>query len=360
MDSFHFFNPRTLNRKKKKKKQSIPRNGPEAEKAVHRVMHNYKKALTHSPSSKVSLSSMHMTTSNNNSQDCNFLSEHSNSNSLWSHFDPTQDTSKYLSFQTLVDDDVLSGRALIPVVCPCPRSASDCHWSPDATRNGFDQALEEIRRRAPWLDGRRDETCSHAPPTSKPNPKTSPDGSPSAARVNIIRPMVEECSATARNLARQLCSETADNSRNVKDGTAFNCPLQDGLPESVLVTPSVEIYETTAQIVPTKRAASDTTPKPPSSPRRVSPEDDGTATGEWLVDEILDLRVQKDQKGVFYLEYKVGWHGDSPSWEPRKNMISGCDKLVHEFHTRQPRKPTCTTLARFKRKDARKCNRNKI
>ncbi|OJD11390.1 hypothetical protein ACJ73_09548 [Blastomyces percursus] len=61
---------------------------------------------------------------------------------------------------------------------------------------------------------------------------------------------------------------------------------------------------------------------------RPTPDHNGTDTDEWEVDVVMDSRVRRDRKGVFFLEYKVGWRGYAPSWEPERNVIPWCEELV--------------------------------
>lgn len=114
MDRFRFFDPKTLDRKKTRRP---PNNGPRAEKAVDRGEYHYMKALMISPSSKASPSSTRMTAGNNNPQDRDFLSEHSDSNSFQSRFDQTRDASQTGS-PIVLDDDVRPRVVAGPCVCP--------------------------------------------------------------------------------------------------------------------------------------------------------------------------------------------------------------------------------------------------
>jgi hypothetical protein len=84
--------------------------------------------------------------------------------------------------------------------------------------------------------------------------------------------------------------------------------------------------------------------QPPPPP--VSVEENDTTTEEWLVDEILDSRIRGSGRGKPRLEYYVGWKGYPPSWQPRHDLIPGCEELVNEFHTRRPDRPSPADLER--------------
>ncbi|EAS29484.3 uncharacterized protein CIMG_08230 [Coccidioides immitis RS] len=69
---------------------------------------------------------------------------------------------------------------------------------------------------------------------------------------------------------------------------------------------------------------------------------------EWLVDVILDLRIQRNfNTRRFYLEYKIDWCGYAASWEPLHNVLPGCEQLVEEFHAKLLKRPNLAKLIRF-------------
>ncbi|EEP81465.1 predicted protein [Uncinocarpus reesii 1704] len=85
-----------------------------------------------------------------------------------------------------------------------------------------------------------------------------------------------------------------------------------------------------------------------SSPLPIPMEQDEETEEEFQVYTILDSRIRRDcNNGTFYLEYKVDWSLDYPSWEPFGNVVPGCEELVEEFHARYPDKPNLATLTQL-------------
>ncbi|OJD15289.1 hypothetical protein AJ78_04438 [Emergomyces pasteurianus Ep9510] len=76
----------------------------------------------------------------------------------------------------------------------------------------------------------------------------------------------------------------------------------------------------------------------------------GATREEWLVKRILDSRIRM-REGKPLLEYRVAWR---PTWQPRGDLIPGCEELVKKFHAEwKDERPSPTTLAghmRFKQK----------
>ncbi|OJD21312.1 hypothetical protein ACJ73_07349 [Blastomyces percursus] len=88
--------------------------------------------------------------------------------------------------------------------------------------------------------------------------------------------------------------------------------------------------------------------EPPPRPMRIRR--DGVTALEWQVDEVLDSRIKRVGR-IRSLEYLVKWKGyDESTWEPRENLIPGCDELVSVFHTKwKQEKPSMLMLARIKK-----------
>lgn len=76
------------------------------------------------------------------------------------------------------------------------------------------------------------------------------------------------------------------------------------------------------------------------SPPPVLVERNGVAAPEWLVDGIINSRTVVGRGGRVRLEYLVDWTGYTPSWQPRHDLIPGCEELVDEFHKRYPNRPS--------------------
>ncbi|OJD21176.1 hypothetical protein ACJ73_07487 [Blastomyces percursus] len=91
-------------------------------------------------------------------------------------------------------------------------------------------------------------------------------------------------------------------------------------------------------------------PEAGPSPRPIRTRRNGVTALEWQVDEVLDCRIKRAGKRRS-LEYLVKWKGyDEPTWEPRENLIPGCDELVSVFHTKwKQEKPSKLTLAAMKK-----------
>ncbi|KAL2361143.1 hypothetical protein RJZ56_005983 [Blastomyces dermatitidis] len=81
------------------------------------------------------------------------------------------------------------------------------------------------------------------------------------------------------------------------------------------------------------------TPPPP-----VLIEDGGVTTEEWLVDEILESKLENDDQKMRW--YLVKWRGYDPSWQPEDDLIPGCEELVHEFHAKAGRVESHRSLKR--------------
>ncbi|EEQ87093.1 uncharacterized protein BDCG_02213 [Blastomyces dermatitidis ER-3] len=93
-----------------------------------------------------------------------------------------------------------------------------------------------------------------------------------------------------------------------------------------------------------------TPPPPPTMVKR-----NGAMVPEWSVAAISNSRITTDQEGKPRLEYKVVWEGYSdPSWEPKENVVPGCEDLINDFHVRQPKRPGITTLVGYMRFGNRK------
>lgn len=80
-----------------------------------------------------------------------------------------------------------------------------------------------------------------------------------------------------------------------------------------------------------------------SPPQQVLVERNGVETEEWLVDRIMDSRIEI-VRGKVCLEYLVGWNGYEPSWEPRCNLIRGSELLIERFHKKNPCRPSPASL----------------
>ncbi|OJD22159.1 hypothetical protein ACJ73_06493 [Blastomyces percursus] len=69
------------------------------------------------------------------------------------------------------------------------------------------------------------------------------------------------------------------------------------------------------------------------------------------VKKILDSRIRMRKGKPPRLEYRVAWR---PTWQPRSDLIPGCEELVKEFHAEwKDERPSLTTLTghmRFKQK----------
>ncbi|EDN03910.1 predicted protein [Histoplasma mississippiense (nom. inval.)] len=67
----------------------------------------------------------------------------------------------------------------------------------------------------------------------------------------------------------------------------------------------------------------------------------GAAQKGWRVKKVLDSRIRM-RGGKATLEYRVAW---MPTWQPRSNLIPGCEELVKEFHTEwKDKRPSPTAL----------------
>ncbi|QSS59376.1 hypothetical protein I7I51_08811, partial [Histoplasma capsulatum] len=81
----------------------------------------------------------------------------------------------------------------------------------------------------------------------------------------------------------------------------------------------------------------------------------------WLIKRILNSRIRV-RGGQAILEYLVAWR---PTWQPRSDLIPGCEGLVGEYHEEwKDKRPSLTTLAGYRhfkqRRRPRKGNRYKI
>ncbi|OJD20590.1 hypothetical protein ACJ73_08075 [Blastomyces percursus] len=97
------------------------------------------------------------------------------------------------------------------------------------------------------------------------------------------------------------------------------------------------------------RAPHDSISPQPEGRPEVSAGHAGATQEEWLVKKILDSRIRL-RNGKPRLEYRVAWR----PWQPRSDLIPGCEELVKEFHTEgKDERPSLTTLRghmRFKQK----------
>nr|KMM68713.1 hypothetical protein CPAG_05037 [Coccidioides posadasii RMSCC 3488] len=82
--------------------------------------------------------------------------------------------------------------------------------------------------------------------------------------------------------------------------------------------------------------------EPPPPPVLV--DRNGVAAPEWPVDGIINSRMVVGRRGRVRLEYLVDWRGYTPSWQPRRDLIPGCEELVDEFHKRYPNRPSPADL----------------
>jgi hypothetical protein len=80
------------------------------------------------------------------------------------------------------------------------------------------------------------------------------------------------------------------------------------------------------------------------SPSPVLVERNGVAAPEWPVDGVINSRTVISKSGKVRLEYLVDWRGYTPSWQPRRDLIPGCEELVDEFHKRYPNRPSPENL----------------
>ncbi|EEH39475.2 hypothetical protein PAAG_08745 [Paracoccidioides lutzii Pb01] len=88
----------------------------------------------------------------------------------------------------------------------------------------------------------------------------------------------------------------------------------------------------------------------PGSRRQISAGHARATQEEWRVKKILDSRIRV-RKGKPILEYHVAWRS---TWQPRSDLIPGCEELVKEFHAEwKDERPSLTTLTghmRFKQR----------
>ncbi|OJD16638.1 hypothetical protein ACJ73_08864 [Blastomyces percursus] len=98
------------------------------------------------------------------------------------------------------------------------------------------------------------------------------------------------------------------------------------------------------------RATHDGVSPQPGGRPQVSVGHAGATQEEWLVKTILDSRIRL-RNGKPRLEYRVAWRS---TWQPRSDLIPGCEELVKEFHAEwKDERPSLTTLTghmRFKQK----------
>jgi hypothetical protein len=68
-------------------------------------------------------------------------------------------------------------------------------------------------------------------------------------------------------------------------------------------------------------------------------ERNGMTALEWPVEGIINSRLALSKSKRRWLEYLVDWEGDEPTWQPRYDLISGCEELVHDFYKTHPNRP---------------------
>ncbi|EDN07615.1 predicted protein [Histoplasma mississippiense (nom. inval.)] len=102
--------------------------------------------------------------------------------------------------------------------------------------------------------------------------------------------------------------------------------------------------------VGTARAPNDSVSPHPGGRPQISAGHAGATQEEWMVKRILDSRIRV-RNGTPRLEYRVAWR---PTWQPRSDLIPGCEELVKKFHAEwKDKRPSLTTLTghmRFKQK----------
>jgi hypothetical protein len=79
-------------------------------------------------------------------------------------------------------------------------------------------------------------------------------------------------------------------------------------------------------------------------PPPVLVERNGMTAPEWPVEGIINSRLALSKSKGRWLEYLVDWEGDEPTWQPRHDLIPGCEELVHAFHKRHPNRPSPADL----------------
>ncbi|EDN02613.1 predicted protein [Histoplasma mississippiense (nom. inval.)] len=130
--------------------------------------------------------------------------------------------------------------------------------------------------------------------------------------------------------------ETSTNRGGELDGMARVSRASLALRE-VSETPLITADEVTTSAGPHTGVS----PRPRSRP--LIPVDHvGAARKRWRVKKVLDSRIRM-RGGKATLEYRVAW---MPTWQPRSDMIPGCEELVKEFHMEwKDKRPSPTALA---------------
>ncbi|KAL2369033.1 hypothetical protein RJ035_003556 [Blastomyces gilchristii] len=108
---------------------------------------------------------------------------------------------------------------------------------------------------------------------------------------------------------------------------------------------------TMGEVGTSARAPHDSVSPHPGGRPQISAGHAGATQEEWLVKRILDSRIRVRKGKPPRLEYRVAWR---PTWQPRSDLIPGCEELVKEFHAEwKDERPSLTTLTghmRFKQK----------
>ncbi|EDN06860.1 predicted protein [Histoplasma mississippiense (nom. inval.)] len=98
---------------------------------------------------------------------------------------------------------------------------------------------------------------------------------------------------------------------------------------------------TMGEVGTSARAPHDGVSPHPGGRPQISAGHAGATQEEWLVKRILDSRIRL-RNGTPRLEYRVAWR---PTWQPRSDLIPGCEELVKKFHAEwKDERPSLTTL----------------
>ncbi|EGC46849.1 conserved hypothetical protein [Histoplasma capsulatum var. duboisii H88] len=283
---------------------------------------------------------------------------------------PTADISSSLSHPSQQ-----LGHSLPPRLSPSAPSpifhASQHSQSPDNPQNDFDRILEKIssddgtqpldrsRRNitnhaaVPCRSDLRDSSsgCRDIPVKADIAAESVPEFGPHTCQAGESRddPIVVDDSMVISHDDEQR-GESADTPTypsmlSVRETSTDRGGELDGMadsraslaPREVSETPLVTADEVTTSAGPHARVS----PRPRSQP--LIPVDHvGAARKGWLVKKVLDSRIRM-RGGKSTLEYRVAW---MPTWQPRSDLIPGCEELVKEFHMEwKDKRPSPTALA---------------
>ncbi|EEH40558.2 hypothetical protein PAAG_09011 [Paracoccidioides lutzii Pb01] len=114
-------------------------------------------------------------------------------------------------------------------------------------------------------------------------------------------------------------------------------------PREISETPPLTTGESASSRDTHTRVSPNAQGRPPSTPVKHG----GVTREEWPVKKILNFRIRvRGGRGI--QEYRIAW---KPTWQPRSDLVPGCEELIEEFHAKwKDERLSLTSLVGYRQK----------